>query len=341
MSDPWKHQRQRMLDLFAPWMFGCSLVFLGLFAAIVVLVIDVPRVNETIALNDDTSGMVASERLAADLELAYESHSHRWGKPIGILLLALWPVFWAELLKDYWLRDRSRPFLEQHRFAWVFCLFPPLRVCRRDRDEVDRIWFPAWGWHSVDYHLRKRLEHAFSIPMVCVALLILPVLALQFWYTQTVAERPWLRFALHFSTGLIWFCFAIEFIVMISVAPSKSKYCKKHWLDLLIIVLPLVSFMRSLQLFRATKLLKASKLQQVTRLVRVYRLRGLTMRGFRAILLLGLFNRVVPTSNEKRLARLRAELAEKEYEIEDLRRQIVLLESQTAQARLAGECTDN
>ena len=307
-------------------MFGCSLVFLALLAAIVVLVIDVPRVNETISVDDEFIKLVDIDRLALERELAYEDLSHRWGVPIGIILLGLWPVFMAEIMKDFWLRDQKLSFFEQHRFAWLYCVFPPLRVCRRDREEEDRIWFPVWGWQKADYHLRKRLERAFSVPMIFIALLILPVLVLQFFYAQQVAEYPWLRFVLHFSAGLIWFCFALEYIVMISVAQSKLKYCKRHWLDLLIIVLPLVSFLRTLQSLRAAKLLKAAKLQQLARLIRVYRLRGLSMRGFRALLLLEVVHRVLPTATEKRLARLKDDLEEKEHEIEDLRKQIAALE---------------
>jgi len=293
----------------------------------VVLVVDVPRVHETISLDDADGSLAEVEQRALDQELEYEALSQRWGVPIGIMLIGLWPIFFAELIKDFWLRDLSRSFFEQHRFAWVYCLFPPLRICRRDREEQERIWFPVWGWQNVDFDLRKRLERAFSLPMILVALFILPVLALQYFYSQQVAQYPWLRFVLHVCAGLIWFCFAFEFIVMVSVAQSKISYCKKHWLDLLIIVLPLISFLRSLQSLRATKLLKAAKLQQLARLVRVYRLRGLSMRIFRALLLLEVLNRLLPVAKEKRLARLRNSLAEKEHEIEHLRRQIATLEA--------------
>ena len=328
MSDVWKIDRRRLTDLLAPWIFGCSLAFLALVAAIVVLVIDVPRVNETISSDEDFKTLVVADQLVLERELDYESNSRGWGFSVGIMLLGLWPVFFAELLKDFWLRDRSLPFFVQHRFAWLFCVFPPLRLCRRDREEEDRIWFPVLGWQKANYQLRKRLDRAFSVPMVFVSLLILPVLVLQFFFMQEVAEHPLLRFVLHFNAGLIWFCFAFEFIVMVSVAQSKFKYCKQHWLDLLIIILPLVSFLRTLQSLRATKLLKAAKLQQIARLVRVYRLRGLSMRGFRALLLLEVLNRVVPTAKEKRLKRLREELEEKVHEIEDLRKQIAVLEEQ-------------
>ena len=327
MSDSWQSDRRRWTDLLAPWMFGCSLLYLAILAAIVVLVIDVPRVNETIAIDDEFSKLLSEDQIALDRELAYEAGSQRWGPMLGVALFCVWTVFGAELMKDYWVRDRGRRFLEQHPYAWLFCVFPPLRLCRHDREAEDRVWFPRWGWQTVDFHLRKRLERAFGGPMVLVSILILPVLFLQFFYAKQVAGYLGLRIALHFSAGLIWFCFAFEFIVMVSVAQNTIKYCKQHWIALLIIALPLVSFLRTLQALRATKLLKATQLQHFARLARVYRLRGLSMRFFRAILLLGFFNRLVPVKNENRLTMLRIELEEKEHEVADLRKQIALLES--------------
>jgi voltage-gated potassium channel len=309
-------------------MFGFSLLYLAILAAIVVLVIDVPRVNETIAFDDEFSQLLLEDQIALERELEYEARSQQWGPMLAVILLVVWTVFWAELFKDYWVRDRNRPFFEQYRFAWLFCMFPPLRLCRHDREVEDRVWLPNWGWQKVDYHLRKRLERAFGAPMALVAILILPVLILQFFFANQVAGYPWLRTALHFSAGLIWFCFACEFIVMVSVAQSKLRYCKQHWLSLLIIVLPLVSFLRTLQVLRATKLLKATQVQHFARLARAYRLRGLSMRFFRAILLLEFFNRFNLVNREKRLARLRLELVEKEHQIADLRKQIAVLESQ-------------
>jgi voltage-gated potassium channel len=280
-------------------------------------------------VDDDFARLVAEDQIALERELAYEAQSQRFGPSLGVVLLVVWTAFWAELIKDYWVRDRTRAFAEQHRFAWLFCLCPPLRLCRRDREVEDRVWLPKWGWQTVDHQLRIRLERAFGIPMALIAILILPVLILQFFYAKNVADYPWLRIALHISAGLIWFCFACEFIIMASVAQSKLKYCKQHWIELLIIALPLVSFLRTLQILRMTKLLKATQLQHLARLSRVYRLRGLSMRFFRAILLLGLFNRLIPVKRESRLAKLRLELVEKEHEVAELRKQIALMESQS------------
>ena len=66
--------------------------------------------------------------------------------------------------------------------------------------------------------------------------------------------------------------------------------------------------------------------RQLTKMSRLYRLRGLAMRGFRALLLLELINRMLGVPPEKQLRRLREQLREKEKEVAALRTVIVDLE---------------
>jgi hypothetical protein len=142
-----------------------------------------------------------------------------------------------------------------------------------------------------------------------------------------IRENLWLKIILHFGTGIIWFAFASEFIVMYSVAEKKLAYCKEHWVDLVIILLPLVSFLRSLRAIRALRVAKLAKAQQITRMGRIYRLRGLAVKAFRAMLLFEVVYRITGITPQKRLDRLRLTLGEKEAEIEDLQEQIIDLES--------------
>ena len=66
-------------------------------------------------------------------------------------------------------------------------------------------------------------------------MMILPILVIEYVFTAQVAQYAWLRLLLHVGTGVIWFAFAVEFILMVSVAEKKLAYCKKHWVDLAII----------------------------------------------------------------------------------------------------------
>ncbi|MEO8268514.1 MAG: potassium channel protein [Aureliella sp.] len=321
----------RLADALAPIMFWLSLASLALTAMVLVLWIDVPRVDETYELQEESLISTASGMMV-DPSDPFAITALAWGAAALRLLMGLWPVFVAEQILYFFRTQRGESFHRQHRYWWAFCLCPPLRMCARHRGSRDRIWLPWWGWQIADHHLIHRLERAFSLPMIGIALLILPVLGLQTFYQDKITEYPALRAALHIGTGVIWFAFATEFIVMVSVTPRKFRYCRQHWLDLVIILLPLISFLRTLRILRAAKLMNMGKLNQLPRLVRVYRLRGVALRGWRALLLLDLAQRLFLFSPEKRLHKLEALCVEKERELELLREQIQDLRTQLAAA---------
>jgi voltage-gated potassium channel len=307
-------------------MFYLSLAFLALVAAELVFLIDVPRFVESLHEDDAEFYLHEADYLAKPEEKQYQISAVYWAKLCGVALLAIWPLFWLEYALHYWMRDRNRSLRKQLPAGFAICVFPFLRLCARAREQSDQIWFPVWGWQTVNRELHHRLERFFSLPMIWIALLILPVLACQIFLKETIVQYPFLRHALHFSAGLIWFAFAVEFLVMVSVSNKKAKYCAKHWLDLLIILLPLISFLRTLQFVRATKLINLARLQQVARMSRVYRMRGIAQRGFRAVLLLGVVHRLLGTKPEKRLVHLREMLLEKERELDQIRAEIAVLE---------------
>lgn len=310
-------------------MFWLSLASLALTASILVLWIDVPRVTDTVAFLEELEGTTSSDATALPVD-EFALKSIVWGERVLYLLLWLWPIFVGEQLLHFLRARRGASFWRQHRYWWAFCLCPPLRMCARHRGSSDRIWLPTLSWQIADQYLVRRLERAFSMPMIGIALLILPVLGLQMFYQDRIVDYPRLRFALHVGTGVIWFAFATEFIVMVSVTPRKVKYCLRHWLDLVIIVLPLVSFLRTLRILRAAKLLNISKLQQLTRLMRVYRLRGVALRGWRALVLLELTQRMLFQSPAKRLRKLEELCSEKELELQELKQQIEKLRARSS-----------
>lgn len=324
-------------QIVSPAMFFLSLVFLGFLAAVMVLWIDVDRIVE---LSEEVGDSAAVElpELALKLspealakELKFEQTAHRWGNYCAVMLLVLWPIFVAEQLARFygnWI-PKSRERLS--RFWLLFCFVPPLRLCAQQRGatlpnseqrEPNHVWLPRLGWQQVNRQLQRRLERVFSVPMILIALMILPILGLHFLFKEGIVDYPYLRVMLHFGTGLIWFAFAVEFIVMVSIAEKKLGYCKKHWLDLAIILLPLVSFLRTLRLIRAGKLVKLGKLQQLSRVVRVYRLRGVAMRLLRAMLVLEVIHRLIRTTPESRVRKLEMQVREKEHELLELREQI-------------------
>lgn len=194
---------------------------------------------------------------------------------ISWALLAIWPIFLVEGLLRLFLYVRHDQLARRIGYVLLIALAPPLRMGSRSYADPGKMWPPVRGWCVVDRHLRKRLEHFFSVPMIVIALLVLPVLALEYFWAEAVQAHFALSLFLYVASSIIWMAFAAEFILMISVADRKGRYCLQNWMDLAIVILPLLDFLPILRLLRLTRLLE---LQQVSRLGRLYRLRGLLLK---------------------------------------------------------------
>jgi voltage-gated potassium channel len=245
-------------------------------------------------------------------------------------LLALWPVFILDSGLRLVLHWQPRHGWRQVSAAVLMALIPPLRMGAPSYADPERIWLPGLGWATLDKELHKRLERFFSVPMIVIALMILPLLVLHYKLENQVAEYVRLTLFVQISEGLIWLAFALEFVIMVSTADRKLRYCLQQWLNLIIILLPLVEaafaflpFLRVLRVGRVMRLQRA--------LGQAYRMRGLMMRAWRAVLLLNLVNRLMRQPLPKRLQRLEEQLAAKEEEVEDLRKEIEELKKQIAQ----------
>ncbi len=255
---------------------------------------------------------------------------------IAWALVLLWPVFVAEGVL------RLVTCVRQEHLAWrvgyllLIVLAPPLRIGGRSYADVGKMWLPGLGWCTVDRRLRKRLERFFSVPMMVIAFLVLPVLAMEYFWAEAVRAHFGLSLFLDIASSIIWMAFALEFILMVSIASRKWRYCVQNWMDAAIVALPLVDFMPLLRLLRLTRLLE---LKQLTRLGRLYRMRGLLLKLWRATLLLDILNRLTGNRKMRRLLQLRdlrqaklEELSDLNEEIADLERQ---LERELAAAKIA------
>ncbi len=317
------HGRRHHLTLWiaartAPLMFSLSLIFLVCQAILVVVWVDVPNLAENArAVIAQAEGASVAERVR--ISLGSELIDHRIQDLAVTLILFIWPVVILEAVFHWMTRPWNIRFLKYHLFGLLCCICPSFRMCARSPEIRFRIWLPGLGWRQANKRLRKRLERHFSAPMILIALLILPVLVVEYFMKTQVVEYTWLRLMLHVSTGVIWFAFAFEFILMFSVAQKKFAYCKSHWLDIAIIVLPLFSFLRSLRVLRAS---------QVTKMARVYRLRGTAVRALRAMILLEFYHRITGTDLDRRIEKLERQLQDVESEAKEIRRQIARLQRQ-------------
>jgi voltage-gated potassium channel len=246
-------------------------------------------------------------------------------------LVVLWLAILAEAWLRFRLRDRGRPAWKALLGAAVCGLLPPLRLGCRSQMRANHIWLPGLGWHEINRHLRLTLERAFSVPMVCFALLVLPLLALEHFEAETIRSEPVLALWLDIGTSVIWLAFAVELILMVAVADRPWRYCVLHWIDVAIVLLPAVGM---LPLFRLLRVGRVLRLEQLLRWGRVHRLQSLVARCWRAVLILQIVQRLTGRSAERRLQDLRELRQAKEEELADLGREIRELEERMAQKAL-------
>ena len=153
----------------------------------------------------------------------------------------------------------------------------------------------------------------FLDPMWLWTLLVLPVLGAELTGGETLENHPRMALATHLTTCVIWIGFTLEFLWMVAAAPDKLSYCLKNWINLVIILLPLVAFLRVLNIFRFTRMLRAGKL------LRAYRLRGLWSRLWRLALLFNILDRLQQRDPAKYCAALEKKIAEREKELAKLK----------------------
>ena len=251
------------------------------------------------------------------------------GELLGWMFAILWFPIFVEAVSGYW-RTGDYSWGASGRLLLIW-LVPPYRMVLATYPGGNCHWLPIIGWQAGGRELEDRLDRGFSIPMLFIALMILPVLAIEMFGETYVAEYPLLGEFRDFGTSIIWLAFAFEFVIMSSVTPAKLRFLARNWINLAIILLPLIAFLRGFQAARMLRLGRASKA------LRVYRLRGLGIRAWRGVLTLELIERLIFRKPQTRLARLRAKLADKEHDIAQLKRRIDHLEQKIADEDSAGD----
>jgi voltage-gated potassium channel len=243
-------------------------------------------------------------------------------------LMLLWPIFALEALWGVLKRDRRQPRRPVLLRFLLVLLMPPFRMAWID-PRFGLIWLPRWGWCSPGQPLFKRLERFFAVPMVLFAFLILPLLLLEYLQAERVKENAALALGLDIGIAVIWIAFATEFILKVSVHPRPWFLIKDRWLDVAIVVLPMLEFLLTkwidaAPLARLVRLGRALSPEQIARMQQLYRLRGLVTKAFHALLLLEGVARLLGQTPQKRLAKI-------QQRIEELREQIAELEQEAAE----------
>ena len=233
---------------------------------------------------------------------------HAWFRPI---ILVLWVIVVVEgLLGLLWAPDGWPARLKR---LLLTTFIPPLRMITASSKPRGWLWLPGAGWLPAGEKTSSQLEQRLALPMLVLTLLVLPVLGIELSGGESLDNNPSMALAAHLTTCVIWIGFTVEFMWMVAAAPNKPAYCLKNWINLVIILLPLVAFLRLLAAFRFVRLFRAGKL------LSAYRLRGLWVRLWRLVLLFNLIERLQQRNPAKYCAALEQRITDLDHQLAELR----------------------
>ncbi|MEN3943621.1 hypothetical protein WJU23_20145 [Prosthecobacter sp. SYSU 5D2] len=230
------------------------------------------------------------------------------------VLLGAWAFIALESLAGLFLAADAWP--ARLKRLLLITLLPPIRMTTATSTPPGWLWLPGAGWRPTGPKTTERLEQKLALPMLFLTLLVLPVLGAELGAGEALDKRPTWALAVHLTTCLIWIGFVAEFVWMISATPQKLGYCLRHWINLVIILLPLLAFLRVLAVFRFARFFRAGKL------LRAYRLRTLNSRLLRLALLFNLFERIQQRNPEKYCTSLEKKIAELEAELTGMKEKL-------------------
>lgn len=233
----------------------------------------------------------------------------------GILMVVpLAELFYVIHLKN---KEGLKVSINQLIFRAIAIPLMPLRMGARRLSDNDWLWIPFWRWSKCNDILLEELKTKFSMPMIGIALLIIPILFIDLNKTvgeQVAARVPDISLYLEAVQAFIWIAFTFEFILMFSVTRDKLDYCKANWIDLFIILLPLVSFLRT---FRAIQ-----GLARVNQVARAYRFKGVITKVREALVLADMVQRIMYPNPETQLRALQKKIQKNRREKIHLEKQV-------------------
>ncbi|WP_114748206.1 hypothetical protein [Pleomorphovibrio marinus] len=239
---------------------------------------------------------------------------------VALLYGLIWLVFVGDFLVLTWLIGRygNRKAKKEIYLRLLVILFPPLHMGSRHLLRPRLQWIPFLGWCYRNEGLLVHLKGKFSVPMILIALLILPILIIEWQFYEPVEQylNADLSFVLDMAQGFIWLAFAYEFILMISISQEKIAYAQKNWIDLLIILLPFIAFVRTI------RLIKIARLSQIAR---GYKLRGLLLKARQGLFFAGIFHKLLTVKPEFQIKSLKKKLEKNQKEREELEEELLLM----------------
>ena len=89
-----------------------------------------------------------------------------------------------------------------------------------------------------------RIERMTELPLVILSFAMVPLLTAPFFWELSPSSKD-LVIALD---TFVWALFAADLMVKLAIAPQRMKYIRQHWLDVLVVLIPLARPFRILRI---------------------------------------------------------------------------------------------
>jgi voltage-gated potassium channel len=102
----------------------------------------------------------------------------------------------------------------------------------------------------------EAVERATEVPMLVLALLMIPLLLAPMLFDLSEESLA----AIRIGNAVVWLAFTVELVGKTYLSPDRLLYLRRHWFDVVIVLLP---FLRLARIARAGRLLRFSRLLRV------------------------------------------------------------------------------
>jgi voltage-gated potassium channel len=246
-----------------------------------------------------------------------------YSEQIITITLILWPIFLFERLFYLIFCDDKKTW-KNYLSPLLVTLFPALHLVTRPCGKQEYILW-SFRWQLVTPELYKQIEKTFLYPILIISIIMIPFWITEIFYPEKMTVHPLFHHLINRGNALIWVLFVTEFFILFSIAEKRIDYLKKHWMEILIIILPMLALTRFILISRSLFFTKGAFLfgMKIQRLLNIYRSRVVLNRVIRILVIINIVKRFYRRRNpEKYLIRLQNQLTEKEKEITDLKIQI-------------------
>ncbi len=257
-----------------------------------------------------------------------------YSEHIITILLILWPIFFIERLFYLIFCDEKKTW-KSYLSPLLVTLLPAIHLVTRPCGKREYILW-NFSWKKVTPELYAHIEKKFLYPILIISVIMIPFWITEIFYPAKMTSDPLFHHFINRGNALIWVLFVTEFFILFSIAEKRMDYLKKHWMEILIIILPMLALTRFILISRSLFFTKNAVLfgMKIQRILNIYRSRVVLNRVIRILVIIDIVKRFYQRRNpEKYLTRLQNQLKEKEQEIIELKTQIREMEQLIAECR--------